>query len=236
MTLASLPRMPATTVPDDATVLPEAPDRRSPLAYASHQDAPPPLLSDRLLAFVDRYRRWVLVLILGLYAAGFNGQWRLEPDSALYLSIGRNLVEGHGYTYHGKDHRLAYPGVPLLFAGLFKTFGSDTLLPHLIVMWLMGLATLGLTYRLFLLHAGRPTAVLITLGVALSRIVYRYSFELLTDLPFLLGVMAFFVGYEAVFYRRFKPPITTAPGTDETPDADDDSPARRPLWPAWYDS
>jgi hypothetical protein len=36
----------------------------------------------------------------------------------------------------------------------------------------------------------------------MSRVFYRYNFELLSDLPFLLGVMSFLVGYEAVFNRR----------------------------------
>jgi hypothetical protein len=224
--------MPVTTVDDTAPPSSGSPNSRSALAYASPEtaavqpaasEAPPDseLLSNVALAWVDRYRVWVLMVVVGLYAIGFNFQWRLEPDSALYLSIGRNLVEGQGYTYHGKDHRLAYPGVPLLFAGLFKVFGADgNLVPHLVVMWLMGLATLGLTYRLFLLHSGRPTALLITLGLALSRVFYRYTFELLSDLPFLFGVMAFFVGYEAIFHRR----NATAP--DGTPE---------PSAARWYD-
>jgi hypothetical protein len=173
--------------------------------------APQRRLSDRVLDWVDR-RRWYLFSgLLLLYITGFNGHWRLEPDSALYLSIGRNLVDGNGYTFLGKDHRLAYPGVPLLFAGIFKAFGTGSLLPHLMVVWCMGLACLALVYRLFLLHAGRPTAVLMTLGVGLSRVFYRYTFELLTDLPFLLGVLAFFVGYEAIFYRRRRADATPPP-------------------------
>lgn len=196
--------MPVMTVSEPAvpTSFPAAPPA---VAAAPHR------LSDRVLAIADRHRRWVFLAIVLLYAAGFNAQWRLEPDSGLYLSIGRNLAEGLGYTFHGKDHRLAYPGVPVLFFAIFKAFGPDSLVPHLVAMWLMGLATLALTYRLFLLHAGRPTAVLVTLGVAVSRVFYRYSFELLTDLPFLLGVMAFFVGYEAVFHRR-------SPPDDRSPD------------------
>jgi hypothetical protein len=147
-----------------------------------------------------------MLAILGIYLAGFNAQWRLEPDSALYLSIGQNLAHGHGYTFQGKPHRLAYPGLPVLFAGTFKATSAfshgRSLVPELVIMLLMGLATLGLTYRLFLLSSGRPTAVIITAGVAMSRVFYRYNFELLTDLPFLLGVMSFLVGYEAVFHRR----------------------------------
>jgi type VI protein secretion system component VasF len=71
---------------------------------------PPP---DRVLAWADAHRRKLLAVVILLYALGFNGQWRMEPDSALYLTIGRNLAEGRGYTYHGAHHHLAYPGPPL---------------------------------------------------------------------------------------------------------------------------
>jgi hypothetical protein len=167
-----------------------------------------------LLLWADRYRKWVMLAILAIYLAGFNAQWRLEPDSALYLSIGQNLANGHGYTFQGRPNRLAYPGLPVLFAGIFKstsTFGHGrSLVPELVIMLLMGMATLGLTYRLFLLSSGRPTAVIITTGVAMSRVFYRYNFELLSDLPFLLGVMSFLVGYEAIFHRRGVDPGGTA--------------------------
>src|SRR5688572_22467258 len=42
------------------------------------------------LGFVDVHRRKLFVLILALYLLAFNGQWRLDADSALYLTIGRN--------------------------------------------------------------------------------------------------------------------------------------------------
>lgn len=161
--------------------------------------AAPTALPARVLSIVDAHRRTLFVALLLLYAIGFNGQWRVERDSALYLSVGRNLAEGRGYTYQGQPQRLVFPGLPLLFAGVFKVFGSERLWPALVLMALMGLATLGLTYRLFLLHAGRPTAVLMTVGLGATRLFYRYCFELLSDMPFLLGVMAFLAGYEAIF-------------------------------------
>jgi hypothetical protein len=179
-------------------------------------------LSDLLLAWADRYRRWIFAGLALLYVAGFNGHWRLEPDSALYLSIGRNLAEGKGYTYHGKSHRLAYPGLPAMFAGLSKLAGSRSLLAALVAMPLMGLITLALVYRLLLLHGDRATAVLVTFGVGISRLFYSYSFELRTDLPFLMGVMAFFVGYEAIFSR--------ARGTTDQRGA---PPAARARWYDW---
>lgn len=159
-------------------------------------------LPRRILTLVDAHRRTLLALVLLLYAIGFNGQWRVERDSALYLSVGRNLAEGRGYTYQGQPQRLVFPGLPLIFSSTFKVFGPDRLWPAAALMLLMGFATLGLTYRLFLLHAGRPTAVLMTVGLGATRLFYRYCFELLSDLPFLLGVMAFLAGYEAIFGDR----------------------------------
>lgn len=157
---------------------------------------------ERVLAFVERNRFRLFLILAVLYLLGFSGRWRPEPDSALYLTIGRNLALGHGYTYHGTAHRLVFPGLPLVFAGLYKLFGTSSVVPHLLAMLAMGSAALGLTYRLFLLHAGRPMAVLITLLVGISQTFYRYNFELLTDLPFMLGVMAFLVGYEGVLHKH----------------------------------
>jgi len=158
----------------------------------------------KLLNLIDARRKWFFLAILLLYALGFNGQWRIERDSALYLTIGRNIFHGHGYSYQGRHESMAYPGLPFLFAGTSKLFRTDDVLPDLVVMFLLGFACLALTYRLFLLSAGRPTAVLMTIGLAASRLFYRYCFELLTDLPFLMGVLAFLVGYEAVLFAPFR--------------------------------
>lgn len=169
------------------------------------QPAPGPgpgYLSDQLLAWSDRYRIALFSLVLLIYLAGFNGQWRVEPDSALYLSVARNLATGEGYTYRGEPHHLAYPGLPYFMAATFKIVGVESLWPAHVIMALIGLATLGLTYRLFLLHADRPTAVIITCGVGLTRTFYEFAFRLMTEMPFLMGVMAFFVGYESLYAAR----------------------------------
>jgi 4-amino-4-deoxy-L-arabinose transferase-like glycosyltransferase len=156
----------------------------------------------RLLVWLDEHRKALFAGLVVFYVLSFNGHWRMEPDSALYLTLGRNVAEGLGYTYHGQPHRLAYPGLPWLFAAFFKLFGTRTVLPHLIVMPILGLAALALCYRLFLLHTGRAVAVLVTLTLGVSRTFYRYNFELLSEVPFLVGVLAFLVGWESVLHRR----------------------------------
>lgn len=189
---------------------PTVADYRSP-PLTKVLDRPALLLSDRVLILADRHRHKLLIALVFIYLLGFNAHWRVEPDSALYLTIGRNLAQGHGYTYHGARHHLAFPGLPLLFSAVFKLFGTRTLVPALSIMLLIGAATLALTYRLFLLYAGRPTAVLLTFGLGISRLFYRYCFELLSDMPFLLGVMAFLVGFEAIFYQRHREPGDRSP-------------------------
>ncbi len=51
---------------------------------------------DRVLAWVDEHRYKLYAALVVFYLLGFNGQWRPEPDSALYLTIGRNLALGDG--------------------------------------------------------------------------------------------------------------------------------------------
>src|SRR4051812_49038531 len=82
---------PPTPAPITPAILPAASADPAPVSRT---------LPDTVLRFVDAHRRVFLVGVLALYFLGFNGQWRLEPDSALYLTIGRNLAEGRGYTYH----------------------------------------------------------------------------------------------------------------------------------------
>jgi hypothetical protein len=173
---------------------------------------------DVLLAWADRYRWWLFAGVACFYLAAFNGQWRVQPDTALYLSLGRNLAQGNGYTYLGQPHHLAYPGWPWLIAVTFKIFGSQSLLPIHIVLLLIALATIALTYRLFRLHSGRATAVIVTFGLAVTKTFFAYGFELWSDMLFAAGVMAFLAGYEAVWR--------------EGPHADDE-PAHRARWYDW---
>lgn len=175
-------------------------------------------LCDYSLTLVERHWRWLLVGILLVQLLGFNGQWRVERDSALYLSTGRSLAEGRGYTYRGQPNHLIFPGLPYTIDAVFRMVQDQrrVAFPLLVVMLLMGWATLGLTYRLFYLYAGHSTAIVMTLGVGLTRLFYRYCFEILSDLPFLLGVMAFLAGYEAIVHR---------------PHREEGSPYR----PRWYD-
>lgn len=158
-----------------------------------------------LLELLDRWRIIVFLGIAAAYLLGFNGQWLVEPDGGLYLNLARSLALGRGYTYGGLRHDTVYPGFPVALAGLYRLFPSHIIFAADVFILACAVATLALVYRLILLAYDRPTAVLVTLGVGLSHEFFQYSFEILTDIPFLMGVMAVLAGHEAVFGPRAKP-------------------------------
>jgi hypothetical protein len=162
-------------------------------------------LSDRLLRFVDRRRWWLLGAVALLYALSFTGRWRVAPDTALYMELGRNVAEGHGFTYHGVHHNWYEPGLPYTVALSFRWFGEGNYLPLTLFMLACGAVSLALTYHLFRLHAGTQTAILMTLLLAITETFYRYCFQIVTDPPFLVGILSFLVGYEALNRREEEP-------------------------------
>lgn len=154
------------------------------------------------LNWIDRHRRWVGLAIVCLTLAGFNGQYRIGPDSAMYICTGRAMSRGLGYTYNGQTNTVAYPGLPLLVRACYTLSPSQGLLLTLVLMLGFGLAYPVFTYFFFLQHAGRAVAVSMTGLVAVSYNFYRQSFEILTDLPFALGVMIVLLAYEQIIKKH----------------------------------
>jgi nicotinamide riboside transporter PnuC len=180
----------------------QRPSSPPPGTQSSAIETPQPPLCESLLQYADRRRRPIFVLVLVTYLLGFNGQWRLGPDSGLYLNLARSLATGQGYTYHGVRHETVYPGLPLALAGLLRIFPNHFIVAADLMILASALAALALLYRLILLAYDRPTAVIIVCGVAFTNEFFRYSYEILTDMPFLTGVMAVLAGHEAIFGAR----------------------------------
>ena len=193
-----------------STVLAESPPRAR---GAPSADAAPSIVpivergkaSGAVLAWLDRHRRPMFAMVaLGLLA-GFNGQWRIDPDSALYLTLGRSLARGEGYSYHGQPHNLVYPGLPLAIAAAFRLAGDRAIVLLNAAVLLLALAAIALTYRLVRGAFGRPTAVIVALMTAVAHGFARYAYSVLVDLPFLVAVLATLAGFEAVFRSPARP-------------------------------
>ncbi|MFI5379613.1 MAG: hypothetical protein ACHRHE_09975 [Tepidisphaerales bacterium] len=136
--------------------------------------------------------RWVCFILVALVLlAGYNGQWRVRSDSALYRGLGRSLAAGRGYTFRGEYDKQAYPGLPILLAGVERVFGRQDDLRPTATLWVMLVlagATLVCIYHLILEHFPRWIAVCVTTGVGINQQFIQQAHEIMTDLPFLLGV------------------------------------------------
>ena len=156
------------------------------------------------LWFLDRTRyAWFVGLVL-LYAAGFNGQWRNTPDSAVHVDAARVMIEGGDPYVDPQWIDRVQPGLSGVLAGVGWLSGSSAAdgfgWPASLVMLGFAAATLALTYRLMILHADRPTAVLVVILLGTNHLFYELSFNLLTEVPFTLGFVLLLWGHE----RRLK--------------------------------
>ena len=156
-----------------------------------------------------RYRRLLFIIAVGYLLIGFNGQWIHERDTSMYRGLGHTLATGQGYTFGEFASSVIYPGLPLILAGLEITFG-ETALPAIILMNLVALATLAVTYRLVRLHFPEWIAIAVTVGVGVNARFLHVAQEIMTDLPFLLGVMLFLYGWERL--KLALAPSTGTPG------------------------
>lgn len=149
-----------------------------------------------LLTWFDRHRVRLWALIGLVYAAGFNGQWRIGPDSAIHVTLARSLAEGAGYTHPTGLENSVHPGLAYLTAATFKLFGVDHFAGIDALMLLCAIAVLVTTYWVVRLRFDRPLAVLAVCMLAGNELFFRYSYQILTDMPFLLGLMLGLLGLE----------------------------------------
>jgi hypothetical protein len=159
----------------------------------------------RLGSLYVRYRRVLFALVAGFGLLGFNGQWMVERDTSLFRGLGHSLATGKGYVFGEFATKQVYPGLPFILAGLEKVFG-DTALPPLILMNLMGFGVLYFTYRLMRLHFAEWVAIAVTAGVGINATFLEMTQQIMTDVPFVLGVVLFLYGWErmrlATTYRQ----------------------------------
>ncbi len=160
--------------------------------------------------WIDRHRRLWFTLVAIFLALSFNGQWHLGPDSAGYRQLAHNLAAHGRYffrtdipgvdQYHN-EQGTRYPGLPILLAVLERFFG-EAALPPLIMMMAMAVLSLVLIYRLLLYRMPRWLAVCVVVGVGTNPRFIQYANEILSDVPFLLGVVITLLGFEQVMSAR----------------------------------
>ncbi len=171
------------------------------------------LLSNRITEAIVRFRILIFSFIALLFILGFNGRWRLGLDSANYRGLALSIASGHGYVFGDWATHQAYPGLPYALGAVEYLLGPADRTPSdaeqqrllgpsaatsasVLLVVLSGLLTLVIVYRLIRLHYAEWIAVTITCGVGTNAVFLQYSNELMTDVPFLLGVVLSLYGWD----------------------------------------
>jgi|GEM_PF-7111542 len=165
----------------------------APVKAVRTQPAPPVTLTDLIV----RYRRWLIALSLLPWVAVFNGRWRIGLDSPIYRGLADSMLRGEGYHFGEFGSHQIYPGFPLLMAGIQRVFGNDIFRPiaQILVIAAIGLATVFLTYRLVGRHFPKWIAVCATCALAGNARFIQLVNELLTDVPFMFGMVSAMLGW-----------------------------------------
>ena len=127
----------------------------------------------------------VLAVSLAMFALLVNTSWRIGPDSALYVGLGRSLADGRGFTFNDEPHTLVLPGYPALLAALQWCFGEGFLAlraAHALMGWLCGILVFLTLRRLY--GDNLAFAVFMLFGVSYS--LFQRSAYFLSDVPFTL--------------------------------------------------
>lgn len=151
-----------------------------------------------LLWWLDGWRSGVFAAIVAVYVLGLNGRWRITSDSAWYVLQARALGSTEGIETAGVALGATPPGLPMAIAALGGSAAWGTSLAMLAV----AAVVLWLSYQMFVEHADRPTAVLMTTLLALSGLFMEMTFGLLTELPFTAGLVLLLWGHERRMNRR----------------------------------
>jgi hypothetical protein len=67
----------------------------------------------------------VLLAVAGLYLNALPDASALNPDSAVYMGLGRSLARGRGYTFNYEPYGKYPPVLPVMLAGVYATVGEN---------------------------------------------------------------------------------------------------------------
>ncbi len=152
-----------------------------------------------------RYRRWVCIGLLLLFAMQIHSYWwRPAGDATSYLSMARSMAQTGKMTNLGSEKLYYAPGYPLLISPAYLFSGNPFLIVSLIHFCFAAVMLLGvLTW--FRRHLDVPSAILLTVLVMVNVNLWRYYRQPLSETAFIAVWLIGLIAMEEV--RRAGPPL-----------------------------
>jgi 4-amino-4-deoxy-L-arabinose transferase-like glycosyltransferase len=143
----------------------------------------------------------VRVLFAALPGNAARTPWGGGGDTAAYLLLAHNLVEGKGYAYAGMPTALRAPLYPLLLASFLKLFGDHALAAVRWLQFLEGVAVAFLCAELARRIFGGTAWKLALLFALFSPTLVEMNGEILTEATATLFVTIFLLLLVQYFFR-----------------------------------
>ena len=158
----------------------------------------------RRLARWAATRRGTLTCLLAAWAVLVLGQvtpsFDMNHDSAVYLTLGRSLAEGRGYTVEGRVCRLFPPLFPLMLSTVSDPARHD-FRPEKLIVALTGLGAVLASYWLLAGRYDGLSLAVLSLLVAVLPPFVRYCGRVRSDVPFLFFASVFLAATDR-YWRR----------------------------------
>lgn len=135
----------------------------------------------------------IVLLAAVLCALMLNGGLTVvNLDSAIFYLLGKALATGQGYVLLSEPNPQPYftfpPLLPLQIAGILTLLGPTE--PQTAQLWIKGyihllfLVAIPFYFALLRSQTGRWSALILTMLLALNPLMYRYSADILSDVPY----------------------------------------------------
>ena len=146
--------------------------------------------------------RFTLFACLGLlYCFGVNGHWRLLPDSTAHFNYALEISGQSNHYFSDLLFGSLQPGLAYMFLGMIGLFGQSFIWGMNLGLLSISLFTLFVSYHFFMLITNdQGKSVFLTFLLGITEHHYLYTFEILTDMPFSLGMILSLYGWQRFKY------------------------------------
>jgi tetratricopeptide (TPR) repeat protein len=150
-----------------------------------------------LLKRLSDFRLWLICAgFLAVGVLGLNEKMMFSPDSSRYILWAESLAAFNGFTNTSGPEPVRYvvhaPFYPIMLAP-FAWFFDEIIIPAKVLTIGFGMALLILFFLWTARRAGGGFALVGTLFLALNSLIILFSGHVLSDIPFIAFVVAFFM-------------------------------------------
>ena len=144
----------------------------------------PSINLQQIKAYILREKAICLLPLIAIWCGlTLSPYWRPTWDSAMYISMGKSIITGHGSRYMGYGGVKYPPGFPFMLGLIIGPFGNNFLLMRMLIV-ASAIGSIWLAYLIIRDRSNRWIATGVMCSTAFSFPVIFECTRILSDLPY----------------------------------------------------